>query len=266
MDAQLQALILQMLQQTADGLAAARWAPIGEIETGGETAERFQARMELSVKRLRAIKAVVQGVASPDQLMALWEDHEDEREYQQQQAGESQLYGINTAAPDAVVQLSQLMSRGRTVLVDMRSNTETMDHFASWNLLRLYGEDYRAEPSLRTQVVRGVGGTIHLLQPDVARVHIREIREQGDAIVFLADNGEQLEAAMQLAKRADQELPSPSRRFRVTESVVYEIEAIDGEAALQEIIADHTRDARVVAVTERYVEPVLPSGPARTVG
>jgi len=53
--------------------------------------------------------------------------------------------------------------------------------------------------------------------------------------------------------------PVASRtRFRVTE-------AIDGEAALQEIIADQTRDARVVAVTDRYVEPVIPSGPARTV-
>src|SRR2546422_6636390 len=52
MDGQLQTLILQLLQQTADGLAAAVWAPIGEIET----AERFQSRMDLSVQRLTVIR------------------------------------------------------------------------------------------------------------------------------------------------------------------------------------------------------------------
>jgi hypothetical protein len=50
-------------------------------------------------------------------------------------------------------------------------------------------------------------------------------------------------------------------RFRVTEVVVYELSALSGQAALQAIIADPTRDSRVVAVTDRYVEPILPSRP-----
>jgi len=82
---QLRTLILQMFQQTADGLTAACWAPTGEIETGGETAERFQARMELSVKRLACITNIMQrGMAMPDELTSsLWKDHEAEREYQE---------------------------------------------------------------------------------------------------------------------------------------------------------------------------------------
>ena len=85
MDAQLQTLVLQLLQQTADGLAAAIWAPIGEIETGGETAERFQARMDLSVQRLAVIRGIMQrGMVTPEELTApLWQDHEAEREYQE---------------------------------------------------------------------------------------------------------------------------------------------------------------------------------------
>jgi hypothetical protein len=87
MDAQLHTLILQLLQQTTDGLAAARWAPIGEIETGGETAERFEARMELSIKRIRCIQDIMQrGMATPNELTsALWKDHEAEREYHERQ-------------------------------------------------------------------------------------------------------------------------------------------------------------------------------------
>jgi len=86
MDAQLHTLILQMLQQTADGLASAVQAPIGEIETGGETAERFQTRMELSIKRIRCIQDIMQQrVVSPDQLTVLWNDVDDEREYHERQ-------------------------------------------------------------------------------------------------------------------------------------------------------------------------------------
>ena len=97
MDAQLQTLILQLLQQTADGLAAAVWAPIGEIETGGERADRFQARMDLSVQRLTVIRDIMQrGVATPEELTApLWRDHEAEREYQersQQTTGGQELF------------------------------------------------------------------------------------------------------------------------------------------------------------------------------
>ena len=85
MDAQLHTLVLQLLQQTSDGLAAAIWAPIGEIETGGETAERFQSRMDLSVERLTVIRDILQrGTATPDELTSsLWQDQEAEREYQE---------------------------------------------------------------------------------------------------------------------------------------------------------------------------------------
>lgn len=75
----MQTLILQLLQQTADGLAAAISAP------QGESAERFRARMELSVKRLICIADIMRrGMATPDELAsALWDDREDEREYQE---------------------------------------------------------------------------------------------------------------------------------------------------------------------------------------
>ena len=87
MDAQLQTLVLQMLRQTADGLAAAIRDPEGAIETGSETAARFEARMELSMMRLQRITDILafQGAASPDQLTdRCWNDQPDEREYQQQ--------------------------------------------------------------------------------------------------------------------------------------------------------------------------------------
>ena len=86
MEAQLQTLLLQMIQQTAAGLAAAIQSPEGAIETGGETAERFQARMELSIHRLRHIQDILalQGVSSPDQLTdRCWDDQPDEQKYQQ---------------------------------------------------------------------------------------------------------------------------------------------------------------------------------------
>jgi hypothetical protein len=147
MDAQLHTLILQMLRQTADGLTAAIRAPIGEIETGGETAERFQDRMELTIKRLGCIRDIVQqGYPSPDQLTSLWQASDDEQEFQMQASSSSAASGSGM-------------------------------------------------------------------------------------------------------------------RFRVTEVVVYELAALSGQAALQEIIADPTRDRRVVAVTDRYVEPILPSRP-----
>ncbi len=86
MEAQLQTLLVQMLRQTSDGLAAAIQSPEGAIETGGETAERFQARMELSIHRLRHIQDILtlHGVSSPVRLTdRCWNDQPDEREYQQ---------------------------------------------------------------------------------------------------------------------------------------------------------------------------------------
>jgi hypothetical protein len=79
MDAQMQTLILQLLQQTADGMVAAVHAP------QGESTEHLQARMELSVKRLACIADIMQrGMATPDELAStLWEDREDERSYQE---------------------------------------------------------------------------------------------------------------------------------------------------------------------------------------
>lgn len=86
MDDQLHTLILQMLQQSADGLVAAIKSPIGEIETGAETADRFEDRMELTVKRIGCIRDIVrQGFASPDQVTVLWNDVDDEREYYEKQ-------------------------------------------------------------------------------------------------------------------------------------------------------------------------------------
>ncbi len=86
MDAQVQTLVLQLLLQTADGLTSALEAPIGKMETGEESATRFQVRMDLSIERLRCIIDIVQrGVASPEQLRRLWDDREDEWDYQQRQ-------------------------------------------------------------------------------------------------------------------------------------------------------------------------------------
>ena len=59
MEAQLQTLLLQMIRQTAAGLAAAIQSPAGASETGGETAARLQARMELSIHRLRHIQDIL---------------------------------------------------------------------------------------------------------------------------------------------------------------------------------------------------------------
>src|SRR5260370_26330344 len=59
MDDTFKRAILGMLQHAVDGLEGAIDASVGKIETGAETRDRYEARMNTTIERIRQVKNIL---------------------------------------------------------------------------------------------------------------------------------------------------------------------------------------------------------------
>jgi len=76
--------LLSALRRTEDGLRSSVDASIGKIETGEETAERFQRRMVLTAERVWKIRNILEtGKVDPQEWVSRLWDKDVEEEYEE---------------------------------------------------------------------------------------------------------------------------------------------------------------------------------------